>query len=267
MQKIMISVGLLLFIAITLYANDKFGLLSMAGLNGKGLSTKEVKGDLKSSCHYSAVKIDHSVWSRLLQKYVDNKGLVDYNGFINEKQELEEYLKTLSKQVPADDWSIQEQLAYYINAYNAYTVYLILENYPVQSIKDIKGAWTKDIVRIGNKEISLGALEHSILRKMNEPRIHFAINCASGSCPKLLNEAFNADDLDEQLNKVTYAFINSRNNTITKDHIELSKIFKWYKSDFFNGDLVAYINQYSKESIPAGAKIKYKEYNWNLNGR
>ena len=238
----------------------------MAGLNGKGLAAKEVKGNLKSNPSSSGVNIDHFSWTLLLNKYVDDNGLVDYKGFVKDKEKLVHYLNALSKQLPADDWSVQEQLAYYINIYNAHTVHLILENYPVKSIKDIDGAWTKDFVQIGDIETSLGALEHSILRKMNEPRIHFAINCASGSCPKLLNEAYTTDRLDEQLNKVTRGFINSDNNTITQEKVALSRIFKWYKNDFFDGDLITYINQYSDVTIASGSKIRYKEYDWGLNG-
>lgn len=238
----------------------------MAGLNGKGLAAKEVKGNLKSNTSSSAFIIDHSSWTLLLNTYVDENGLVDYKRFVLDKEKLAHYLNALSQKVPTDKWSVQEQLAYYINLYNAHTVHLILENYPVKSIKDINGAWTKDFVQIGNKEISLGALEHSILRKMNEPRIHFAINCASGSCPKLLNEAFTADKLDGQLNTVTLGFINSDNNTITQDKVELSRIFKWFKNDFFDGNLTKYINQYSDVTISPESKIRYQEYDWNLNG-
>lgn len=266
MKKIAISAGIILFISAIIYTNNRYGLLSMAGLNGKGLAAKEVRGNLKSSPGKSGVNIDHSEWTSLLKKYVEDNGLVDFKGFKQDKEKLTNYLNALSKQVPADKWSVQEQLAYYINLYNAHTVHLILENYPVKSIKDINGAWTKDFVQIGDKELSLGALEHSILRKMNEPRIHFAINCASGSCPKLLNEAFTADRIDAQLDKVTRGFINSDNNTITQEKVALSRIFKWYKNDFFDGNLIKFINQYSDVKIAPAAKIRYQEYDWNLNG-
>ena len=110
----------------------------------------------------------------------------------------------LSENEPTEVWSVQELLAYYINTYNAYTVNLILDNYPLKSIKDISGPWTKAIIPIGDNKLSLGGLENGILRKMNEPRIHFAINCASYSCPKLLNEAFTASRIDEQLEQVNH---------------------------------------------------------------
>jgi hypothetical protein len=265
MKKMIFTASLLLFVGAMFYANNRFGLLSIAGLNGKGLPTKIVKGSLAYSPAISAIHINHSEWTVLLKKYVTDEGQVDYKGFMQDKTKLDDYLMALSKQVPTNDWKVQEQLAYYINLYNAQTVDLILRNYPLKSIKDIDGPWTNDFIKIGAKELSLGALEHSILRKMNEPRIHFAINCASASCPKLLNEAFTPEKLEEQLEKVTIGFINSDNNTISNDKLELSRIFKWYKGDFKNGELIQYINPYTDVKIDFKAKIKYKEYDWSLN--
>jgi hypothetical protein len=143
-----------------------------------------------------------------------------------------------------------------------------LDNYPIKSIKDINGPWTKGIVPIGNKMLSLGGIENSILRKMNEPRIHFAINCASISCPKLLNEAFTATKINEQLERVTREFIASDKNEITPQRVTLSSIFDWYAKDFtVNGkqDVIGYINLYSEQKIAREATLAYKEYNWNLN--
>ena len=157
-------------------------------------------------------------------------------------------------------------LAYYINLYNAYTVDLILRNYPTKSIKDIDSPWTKEFVKVGDTEISLGGIENSVLRKMNEPRIHFAINCASISCPKLLNEAFTANKIEEQLERVTKEFVNSDKNEISKNSVKLSSIFDWYKKDFKeNGTVIDYVNQYSNTKINSGASVSYKEYDWNLN--
>jgi len=260
-----ITASILLFIGAIFYANNRFGLLSMAGLNGKGLPAKTVKGSLASEPNISVVHVDHSQWTALLKKYVTDEGKVDYKRFLQDKSKLDNYLNALATQVPTNDWSVQEQLAYYINLYNAQTVHLILRNYPLKSIKDIDGPWTKDIVKIGDKELSLGALEHSVLREMNEPRIHFAINCASASCPKLLNVAYTPEKLDKQLEKVTLDFINSDNNSISNDKLELSRIFKWYKGDFKNGELIQFIDPYTEVKISPKAKIEYKEYDWSLN--
>ncbi len=196
--------------------------------------------------------------------------MVNYKGFKNDEAKLDAYLKMLSEKNPTNDWSVQELLTYYINLYNAATVKLIVENYPVKSIKDIDGAWTKGRVAVGDKMLSLGGIENGILRKMNEPRIHFAINCASISCPKLLDEAFTAATINEQLDRATKEFINSDKNDISASNPKVSSIFDWYQKDFaVNGkkDVIGYINQYSKTKINPGATLSYKEYDWNLNAQ
>lgn len=257
------------FIAILFFSQtlQSCSLLSAAGLTSQGQPVKEVSGDLSS---VSTTIIDHSQWDALLKKHVAKNGLVDYQGFLNDRAKLNSYLKMLSENPPSESWSVQELLAYYINAYNAYTVDLILDNYPLKSIKDINGAWTKAIVPIGDKTLSLGGIENGILRKMNEPRIHFAINCASISCPDLLNEAFTADKIDAQLDKVTRSFINGPKNDIGINKLKLSKIFDWYKKDYvINGenDIIAYVNAYliKKIKINPNATIEYFEYDWGLN--
>ncbi len=264
MKKIVIISSAVLFVSV-LYVNHRFGLLSMAGLNGKGLPTKMVRGGLATIHPISDNIVDHSQWTALLKKYVDQDGKVDYKRFLKDKNQLDDYLNILSNQVPTNDWSVQEQLAYYINLYNAHTVDLILRNYPLKSIKDIDGPWTTDFIRIGDKELSLGALEHSILRKMDEPRIHFAINCASASCPKLINEAYAPEKLEEQLEEATQSFMNSDNNSIAQENLELSRIFKWFKGDFKDGKLIQFIEPYVDIEIDPKAKIRYKDYDWSLN--
>lgn len=210
--------------------------------------------------------MDHKMWDDLLQKHVSASGMVDYKGFKNDREKLDKYLKMLSSQEPTNEWGANELLAYYINLYNAYTVDLILRNYPVKSIKDIDSPWTSEFVKVGDTEISLGGIENSVLRKMNEPRIHFAINCASISCPKLLNEAFTANKIEEQLERVTKEFINSDKNEISKNSAKLSSIFDWYKKDFKeNGTVIDYVNQFSNTKISSGTSITYKDYNWDLN--
>lgn len=212
-------------------------------------------------------KPDHSKWNSLLIKYVNKKGDVDYKSFLGDISALNAYLDDLAANSPEKDWSKNEKLAYYINLYNAATVKLILDNYPTKSIKDIKNPWGKDWVKTGDGKISLGDIEHKILRKMNEPRIHFAINCASFSCPKLLNKAFTASKMEAQLEQVTLDFVNDKTrNSISEEKMRLSNIFKWYKKDFTeNGSLVDYIKPYTKVEINSGTSIGYLKYDWNLN--
>jgi len=215
----------------------------------------------------SVETLDHALWDILLKKYVDDNGNVDYRNFKNDADKLNKYLDHLAKNPISNTAQKEERLAYYINLYNAGTVQLILENYPLESIKDIFRPWGKDRVMIGDDKYSLGGIEHDVLRKMNEPRIHFAINCASFSCPKLSNEAFTASKMEEQLEKATSSFINdpSKNN-ITANSVGLSKIFKWYKGDFTGKNaLIDYINNYSDIELLADSEINYITYDWRLN--
>ncbi|HEX9599970.1 MAG TPA: DUF547 domain-containing protein, partial [Mariniflexile sp.] len=156
----------------------------------------------------------------------------------------------------------------WINAYNALTIDLILRNYPIKSIKDIKNPWDQRIWKFGNEWYHLNDIEHQILRKMDEPRIHFSIVCASVSCPKLLNEAYTSKNLDVQLTNATKDFLNDNTkNSISTDKLELSKIFHWFAKDFKqNGDLIDFLNLYSDNNrISEKAKTSYKDYNWSLN--
>ena len=133
---------------------------------------------------------NHSLWNDLLQKHVSVQGNVNYKGFKLDYSDLERYLQSLSDNIPNKSWSKAEKLSYWINAYNAYTIKLIIDKYPLKSIKDINRPWDQRFIKLGEKIYTLNDIEHEILRKMNEPRIHFAIVCASISCPKLQNEAF-----------------------------------------------------------------------------
>ncbi len=228
---------------------------------------EEMAADVKIMTTENNVFFNHQTFNDLLKKYVTKDGAVSYKGFKGNRSDLQNYISALGENMPTDDWPKEEKLAYWINAYNALTVDLILRNYPLKSIKDIKKPWNQRLWKLGEKWYNLDEIEHKILRKMNEPRIHFAINCASFSCPPLLNEAFAADKLDAQLTQVTKAFlVDSRRNTITKNQLEISKIFKWFSKDFKqNGSLIKFLNLYSPIKINANADIDYKDYDWSLN--
>ena len=179
------------------------------------------------------IRDSHQQWDDLLAKYVDDEGNVDYKAFKNDEAALDTYLQLLGGNAPEESAAREEKLVYYINLYNAATVKLILEHYPLESIKDIKSPWAKKWIKVGQHTLSLGAIEHKILRKLNEPRIHFAINCASYSCPKLSNRAYTLERLEEQLEAATKEFVNdTRRNRIDTAYAEISEIFKWYKADF-----------------------------------
>lgn len=228
-------------------------------------STKKIRTKEKDAPVLLEEKND--LWNELLAKYVSSDGNVDYKGFLKDKEKLQAYLDDMAANNPQKEWSKKEKLVYYINIYNAGTVKLILDNYPTKSIKDINKPWAKEIVKIGENTFSLGDIEHKILRKMNEPRIHFAINCASYSCPKLMNEAFAVSNIEEMLERATVDFINDpQRNKITEDKLQLSNIFKWYKKDFNSkGSLINYINPYTENTIDEKANISFLKYDWSLN--
>jgi hypothetical protein len=214
-----------------------------------------------------AEAINHSDWNILLQKHVSEKGNVNYKGFKKDELKLKSYLTLLSKIMPDDSWSKGKKMAYWINAYNAFTIQLILDNYPISSIKDIENPWDIEFINLGDKTFSLNDIEHEILRKMNDPRIHFGIVCASVSCPKLKNVAFEASNLDSQLDIAAKEFLaDPARNNLSEDSIQLSKIFKWFAKDFKNeGSLIDFLNKYSEITISQNAKKSYKDYDWNLN--
>lgn len=214
------------------------------------------------------VLINHSKWSTLLENYVSNNGEVNYQNLKENKVELDSYIKTLQEDYALlETASKNQKIAYWINAYNALTVDLIIRNYPLKSIKDIKDPWDQRLWKFGDKWFNLNDIEHKILRKMDEPRIHFAIVCASESCPKLQNTAFTAENLDEQLTNATKEFLaDTTKNEISEDNIKLSKIFRWFKKDFEqDGSLIDFLNRYSDITISEKAKKSFKNYSWNLN--
>jgi len=215
---------------------------------------------------------EHKKWNDLLKKHVSHEGKVDYINFRKDSNLLKEYIQTLSNQYPNDTvWNNQELLCYWINSYNANTILLVIRNLPVSSIKEIGfifgNPWNIKFIKVGNKTISLEDVEHKILRKKNENRIHFAINCASNSCPMLLNTAYTPDKLEEQLKKQTKLFISdTEKNIISNSEIKLSKIFKWFESDFTKKEsVISFINSNSTYEINEDIKISYLKYDWNLN--
>lgn len=235
-------------------------------IKGETVNVKDVK---TMDMHYDLV-----TWDMLLQKHVSLTGQVDYRGFKADHQVLENYLDSLSNFPPAPSWSQEQSLAYWINAYNAFTIKLIIDNWPVESIKHlgttlpfIDSPWDIKFFKIGGVDFDLNTIEHEILRKQfEEPRIHFAIVCASRSCPNLMNTAYKADQIEEQLDKQVHLFINDPSkNMITPDQLELSKIFDWFKMDFTKqGSLSQYIQAYTKVDI-ANAQIAFRDYDWSLN--
>lgn len=221
--------------------------------------------------------VTHEIWDGLLKKHVGADGFVNYKGFIRDSAVLNKYLRLLETSHPSDKgWSREEQMAYWINAYNAYTVQLISRNYPVKSIKDIKkgvafvnSVWDIKFIKIQGFTYDLNNIEHNILRPVfKDARIHAAVNCASFSCPKLLNEAFTAKSLESQLDKVMRSFVNDPvRNKITAEKAQVSEIFKWFKGDFERDakSVREYLNRYSKVKLTDKTDISHLDYSWDLN--
>ncbi|AXT54265.1 DUF547 domain-containing protein [Aquimarina sp. MMG015] len=221
-----------------------------------------------SSIHAQKKHIDHMVWDQLLLLNVSNDGKVDYKGFIRDKFLFDKYFTSLSTNYPSENSENSEKLAYWVNLYNAIVMKMIIDHYPIKSINDLKNPWKKKSIEINNIKYSLDDIEHTILRKMDEPRIHFLLNCAATSSPKLWNRAYTNRNITKALEERTIEYINDPSkNIITNNEVNISKVFDWYAKDFDNGDIKSYINRYSKVKIDKSSKINYLEYDWSLNER
>ena len=221
---------------------------------------------------FSQVQAQTSIFNDLLQKHVSKNGIVDYKSFKNDESKLDSYISYLEATSPTSSWSKDKQKAFWINGYNAYTIKIILENYPLKSIMNIKqkgkNAWEIPFAKIGGKTYTLNHIEHKILRKkLFDPKIHVGVNCASGSCPKISNIAFTEKNIDAELTRLMKDFINDASrNKLSNKKIQISSIFDWFKSDFTKeGSLIAFLNTYSETEISPKAKISFLKYNWTLN--
>jgi len=205
----------------------------------------------------------------LLSTYVSSAGNVNYAGIKANKSKLEEVLTEFENNFPDSDWSSAQKLTYWINAYNIYTIKLIVDNYPTSSITKItEKPWHKKFIKLNGTTYSLNQIENDIIRKrFNEPRIHFALNCASKSCPVLLNKAYTPGAVYSQMTAQTKRFLNDTSkNTYGKKEVQISKIFDWYQEDFTKGGKTVFdfINKYRTEQLD-DQKITYQEYSWDLN--
>ena len=238
----------------------------------------------------------HAQWDALTKKHVlwlagGHASQVDYRGFKADRNELKSYLDGLSAvtQSQYDGWKKPEKLAFLINAYNAYTVELILTKYPVKSIKElgslVTSPWKKRFFSLLGKPRSLDDVEHGMIRApgvFDEPRIHMAANCASIGCPALRSEAYVAGKLDAQLEDSVVRFLSdrSRNRFNQKnDRLEVSKIYEWYGKDFAarSDSVEAWLAQYADKLADEPkyqqairdrkAKLDFLDYDWALNGK
>lgn len=222
--------------------------------------------------------LGHAAWDDLLKKYVDDQGMVNYKGFRQDSAALNSYLKTLSDNLPAEGSPSDEKLAYWLNAYNAFTVQRIIRAYPVKSIKDLGGdkifvntVWDQEFIPLGGKRYTLNDIEHRIIRKQfDDNRIHYALVCAAMSCPRLRQEAYVGARVQAQLADQGRDFINNpkKNDLTPAAAPTLSAIYSFYPKDFEKNGSTSIqnaVNRYAEQKIAPDAKISYKEYDWSLN--
>lgn len=229
-------------------------------------------------------EVDHQAFDELLQKYVDEDGMVNYKAWhksTTDRNTLNDYLAHLSQADSKKPAERDAQLAYWINAYNAVTIEGILRVYPTSSIRNHTAKligyniWKNLMLHVGDEKINLNDIEHKVLRPMDEPRIHFAIVCASIGCPRLLNEAYTAEKLEDQLVTNSKDFF-SRSQNLQVDaktnSIKMSNIMSWYGDDFGKNSgaqvraVVEYFPDAAKKVVDAGKfRVGYLSYDWNLN--
>ena len=232
----------------------------------------------------SDLTIDHTQWDELVGKFVtqskDGFNRFAYSDFKTaDKTQLKSYISKLSK-TPISNYNRKEQLAFWINLYNAVTVKVMLDNYPVLSIRDIKsgfftpGPWDKDLTRVEDVAITLNDIEHRILRPVwQDARIHYAVNCASIGCPNLQPTAFTADNTESLLREAAIEYINhSRAVRVENGQLRVSSIYNWYKVDFGGTDasVIDHIRQYAKpalvDKLDGIEKIDNdNHYSWRVN--
>jgi uncharacterized protein DUF547 len=211
-------------------------------------------------------------YNRLLSKYVTSGGVkyAEWKNNAADMQALQAVVDGIAKE-SISGLDKRQQLAFYINAYNAWILHEALEKYPTKSVKDaLFTFFTGKRITVAGQQTSFNALEKETIRsKFNDPRVHFALNCASRSCPPLSRQAFTGGNLDSQFETLAKVYVNSdkgvRFNAANKA-AELSKIFDWYKDDFKGeGGPVAFINKRRSSPLPPDAKISYQDYDWGLN--
>jgi len=231
----------------------------------------------------AAATFDHSGFDQILKNYVNDKGLVDYNG-IAKDMTFRKYMESLKSAEP-ETMSLDGQLAFWINAYNAVTIDKVIKWQPKKSVREtfLPGLWTstkffssrENIV--AGKRLSQDDIENEILRKqLQEPRIHFAIICASLGCPSLPRFAYTEENVQAKLEEETRTYINSKRGTqmnSTENTLYISKIFEWFAVDFESksGSVLVFIKQYLNQQtltfLEGNPKISYLHYDWALNAQ
>ena len=222
--------------------------------------------------------VDYGSWDALLRQFVE-EGRVDYAGLAGQRASLDAYLAGLAEADPAALGSPQEPLAFWINAYNACVIREVLDRYPLRSVKDVRGFFDRERCRVGGEALTLNEIEAKG-RALGDWRIHVGLVCGSTSCPPLRPEAYQAARVSEQLDDQARRFLNDpvHGARVDGNILWVSKIFKWYASDFVpSGPMTAtslwpLISRYilQLESLiadPTRVSLKFLDYDWTLNNR
>ena len=208
----------------------------------------------------------HERWEVQLQRYLAPTGLVNYSDWKKEPHALHAYLKALEDHPPQHYWTPSDCKAYWINVYNAATIALVLKNYPLQSIRQIDAPWETEVFQLGDRSMSLKAIEKRLL-KMKDPRILFALHRATVSGPDLSREPYRSSTIEEQLQAAAIKFLNDPNqNQCQKEVSRLSRIFLWHSKHF--GSLeqrLTLLQKYACTGVYEKTKYSYLPFNWRLN--
>jgi hypothetical protein len=275
--------------------NDLVLLSLLILISGAGCSSSAVVGETSEQPSINRVSqatvFNDSDYATVLSKYVNAEGLVDYAGLKANRQSLDRFITTLGSVSSATyhAWSANDRLAFLINAYNSITLASIIDRYPVNSIRDIPGVWKGRKFKVVGQDVTLDDIEHNTIRKQfSEPRIHFAVNCASIGCPTLLNEPYRGDTLDRQLDQqVRVNVANQRHFRIDRmtKRVYLSSVFKWFGEDWekthaqpqpltglsrretaFAHFMRQYVNADDQAFLQQGGyRISYLDWDWALN--
>ena len=214
-----------------------------------------------------AQKMNYAAYSDFLSKHVSFTGNVSYDKIKADQAQLTTIIQTFEKTSPEKTWEKNEKLAYWINAYNAYTLQLVSNYYPIKTTNEIKDIYKINFIEYKGIKISLDYVEHEILKSLEEPRYHFVINSAAIGSPILNNEAIEPATIDRQMNNAARLFLNDGSkNLITDTTANLSKVFDWYATEFVTvKPFIEFVNQFSVNKISEKTEIKFNEFNWALN--
>jgi hypothetical protein len=219
-------------------------------------------------------------WNQLLHQYVDSQGKVNYRDWTESVIPLKQWLSEISA-VNLPDAEPDQQLAFWLNLYNAAVINQVLEQYPIDSIRPtflgipnwiaFLQFFQRKVVSINHQPYNLNQIEHDTIRpQFRDPRVHFALVCAAIGCPLLRNEAYQPERVQQQLEDDAQRFINNPQKVrYDPPFLYCSKIFKWYEKDFLkdHASIPVYIQKYLPESISSDCKIRYLNYDWSLNQR